>query len=878
MTLNTDITDLKWHTLSSSEVTSQLNVDPGLGLKRSEARHRLHQFGFNEIKEKERRPIWFLIFDQFRDFMIIILLVASIISGIIGELLDTMAILVIVILNATIGAVQEYRAARAIAALKAISTPNTSVLREMERQTISSTRLVPGDIVFIETGVLIPADMRLIETTSLEINEAVLTGESVPINKNCEVISDTDTPISEQSNMVFKGTQVNRGRAIAVVVGTGMETEIGRIASILQTTPDLKTPLQKRLVDFGRRLALAIIAICIVIFAAGLLQGVPWMLMFLTAISLAVAAIPEALPAVVNISLALGARKMSKQQALIRNLPAVETLGSITYICADKTGTLTQNRMTLDCLYANNQLYESMPDKYLPLWQEIGRALAISNNAVISDHQIGGSPTEVAFYEAAEKSGYKKSELEVQYPRITEFPFDSDRKRMATLHQSGSGLILYVKGAPEHVLDLCNKTFTEHGPVPLDKEKLLGEADKLAKEGYRVLGLATRQFSHEVPHDPGSIEQDLIFLALLALIDPPRDEVPLAVSECKSAGIRPVMITGDHPATALAIAHRVGIVDSDHRVLTGKDLDLLTEKELDLQVRQTQVYARVTPEQKIRIVEALQNAGEFCAMTGDGINDAPALKRADIGVAMGQKGTDVARESADMILMDDNFATIVNAVREGRRIFDNIRKFIRYAMTTNSGEIWTLLLAPFLGLPIPLLPIHILWINLVTDGLPGLALTMEAAERGIMQRPPRPPNEHIFVHGMWQHILWVGLLIGGVSLLSQAWAIHFSNAHWQTMVFTVLTFAQLAQVMAIRSETESLLSVGLFTNKPLIGAISLTVGLQLCVIYIPFLNEIFKTSPLEFYELLICILLSLVIFISIEIEKWLVRRALIYQQ
>jgi len=603
--------------------------------------------------------------------------------------------------------------------------------------------------------------------------------------------------------------------------------------------------------------------------------------MFLTAVSLAVAAIPEALPAVVNISLALGARKMSKQQALIRNLPAVETLGSVTFICADKTGTLTKNRMTLDCLYANNQIYDSIPNstqsRNIVLWQEIGRALALSNNAEISDHRIAGSPTEVAFYEAAEKSGFIKSELEIQYPRITELPFDSDRKRMATLHQSHTGLIAYIKGAPEHVLDLCKESYTENGLTPLDKEKLLEEANKLARDGYRVLALATRHFDSVTSFDGESIEQDLIFLALVALIDPPRDEVPQAVRECMSAGIRPVMITGDHPETALAIAHRVGIVNADYNVLTGKDLELLSEKELDKQVRRTRVYARVTPKQKIRIVEALQNAGEFCAMTGDGVNDAPALKRADIGIAMGQKGTDVARESSDMILMDDNFATIVNAVREGRRIFDNIRKFIKYAMTTNSGEIWTLLLAPFLGLPIPLLPIHILWINLVTDGLPGLALTAESPERGIMQRPPRPPNEHLFVHGMWQHILWAGLLIAGVSLFSQAWAIHYSSAHWQTMVFTVLTFAQLAQVIAIRSETQSIFTIGFLTNKPMIGAILLTVGLQLCVIYIPLLNGIFKTSPLGFFELLICILLSLVIFVGIEIEKWLVRHGHIYQ-
>jgi Ca2+-transporting ATPase len=856
----------------------RLSVEPQNGLQKKDVEERLERFGLNEIIESKRRPAWHLVVDQFRDFMIIVLLVAAVISGFIGDLLDTIAILVIVILNAMVGAVQEFRAERAIAALKEIATPLVSVMREGERQEVPTTQLVPGDILFLEAGDIIPADSRLIETAELEINEAILTGESIAVTKGNTVIEAKKTLLGDLSNMAFKGTHVNRGRATGLVVNTGMNTQIGRIASLLQQTHGAKTPLQKRLTDFSQRLAISVIAICAFIFMVGLLQGGSWVLMFLTAISLAVAAIPEALPAVVSISLALGARKMSQHQALIRHLPAVETLGSVTYICADKTGTLTENKMFLDRIYADNQLLESLPTTDSFLWQQLGNALAISNDAVRTDNTLAGDPTEVALCEAAENSGFNKLELEEKFPRIAELPFDSDRKCMTTVHRSGSGAVAYIKGAPEQVLALCdNQCTVKDKYVPLDKAFLLTQSEQLAVQGYRVLVIAVRHFDSQ-PNEQQieNIEQEFTFLALLALIDPPRKEVPQAVEECISAGIRPVMITGDHPATALAIAQKLGINTDDERVLSGDDLDHLSDQQLHRQVKQTQVYARVTPDQKIRIVEALQHAGEFCAMTGDGVNDAPALKRADIGIAMGKKGTDVARESADMVLLDDNFATIVKAVREGRRIFDNIRKFIKYTMTSNAGEIWTLLLAPFLGLPIPLLPIHILWINLVTDGLPGLALAVEPAERGIMQRPPRPPNESIFAHGMWQHILWVGLLIGGVTLLAQAWAIQYAVADWQTMVFTVLTFAQLAHVFAIRSDKESLLKIGIFSNLPLLGAICLTVVLQLCVIYVPVLNTIFKTSPLGIYELIVCCLLSVVVFFGVEAEKWLIRKNYIY--
>ena len=817
-----------------------------------------------------------MFFGQFADFMIIVLIIAGIVSGLIGDLMDTITIVVIVVLNALIGFVQEYRAEKAVAALKRLSSSTAQVLREGKSQTIAAQELVPGDLVMLEAGNVVPADLKLLNVARLKVEEATLTGESLPVEKSGALIRELDAPLGDRRNMAYKGTIATYGRGIGVVIATGMNTELGKIAELLSQGKETKTPLQQRLARFGQRIALWVLAICAILFAVGVLRGEPPVLMFLTAISLAVAAIPEALPAVATVSLALGARKLVQKNALIRRLPAVEALGSVTFICSDKTGTLTQNRMHAEMFYVEGGFKDGIAPDFPP---RLLRALALNNDARRDqDGQLLGDPTEIALYEAAASVGYEGVELAKNAPRLDEIPFDSGRKLMTTLHQENDGIIAYAKGAPEALLSRCVSAWLDGRQQPLQNEKLLAVAEQMAAEGLRVLALAYRRF----PERPqtltaDTIENELCFLGLVGLMDPPRPEVRQAVKLCRSAGIKVVMITGDHPATARAVAMRVGIAEEGGKVLTGPELARMSLDEFARQVEGVRVYARVAPEQKIKIVKALQANGEFVAMTGDGVNDAPALSSANIGVAMGKIGTDVAREASHMVLLDDNFATIVKAVREGRRIFDNIRKFIKYAMTCNSAEIWTLFLAPFLGLPIPLLPIHILWINLVTDGLPGLALVVEPEERGVMQRPPRPPQQSIFAQGMWQHIVWIGLLMGGVSLFSQGWAYFTGSAHWQSMVFTVLTLSQMGHVLAIRSERESLFSQGLFSNKPLLGAVLLTFGLQMAVLYVPALQPIFKTEALSRNELLFCLAFSSVVFFVVEIEKWMRRRGWIYR-
>jgi Ca2+-transporting ATPase len=867
-----------WYCIEAEEALRRLEVSAD-GLTMPEARQRLADHGPNAIPETRQRSLPAMLLGQFTDFMILVLLAAALISGFIGEPQDTIVILVIVLLNAIIGTVQEFRAERAVAALREMSAPEATVLRDGKAVALAAAKLVPGDVVLLEAGSVVPADLRLLEVEELQVDESALTGESHTVDKQTARLTEADVSLGDRTNLAFKSSLISRGRGTGVVIATGLESEIGRIAELLRGEAGVKTPLQVRLARFGRYLALAVLAICAVVFAAGLLQGQPVLLMFLTAVSLAVAAIPEALPAVVTVSLALGARKLIRHNALVRNLPAVETLGSVTYICADKTGTLTRNRMTAELFVAAGEQREALPgtDATMP-WSELGRALALCNDVAEMDGRPAGEPTELALFAAAQGAGLDKVALEQSLPRLAAIPFDSERKEMTTLHQSGEDVVAYIKGAPEQVLRQSINMLGEDGTLPLEPDEVLGVAGQLASQGYRVLALATRVLAG-VPENlvPETVEQELTFLGLVALIDPPRPEASQAVADCQTAGITPVMITGDHPGTAVAIARRLGITDNDKALLTGIELAELSDEAFARKVESVRVYARVSPDQKLGIVKALQLNGEFVAMTGDGVNDAPALKRAGIGVAMGQKGTDVAREAADMVLLDDDFATIVRAVRAGRRIFDNIRKFIKYTMSSNSGEIWTLFLAPFLGLPIPLLPIHILWINLVTDGLPGLAFTAEPAEPGLMRRAPRPPEESIFAHGMWQHIVWVGLFVGGISIASLAWAVARGVEHWQTVVFTVLTVSQLFHSLAVRSETASLFTIGLLSNLPMLGAIILTVGLQMAVIYVPALNPVFHTRPLPLLDLVVCLLLSSLVLFAVEIEKWLVRRDLIYR-
>jgi len=871
------------HTWSQRELQALFNeqgVDPAQGLSQEEVARRQARYGPNELKNLTQRSPLALLAAQFSDFMVLVLLAAAAVSGIIGDLIDTLAILVIVVLNAVIGFVQSWRADRAMAALQKLATAQATVLRSGQVQVVPSPALVPGDIVLLEAGNHIPADLRLIHIAQFQVDESALTGESVTVAKQTAALPDADNrALGDQLNMAFKGTTATLGRARGLAVATGMDTELGKVAQLLDQV-DRSTPLQNRLAAFGKRLAVAVIGICAVIFVAGVWRGEAPLLMALTAISLAVAAIPEALPAVVTVLLALGARRMVAVQALVRRLPSVETLGSVTTICTDKTGTLTQNKMHAELVWAEGQTW--VPDQPQPgaVHLEALRAAALCNDA---HHKRGtdvaedwhGDPTETALVMAALAAGLNKLQLDAEWPRLQELPFDSERKRMSTVHRDPSGFVAYTKGAPESVLACCESQWTPSGAMPLDTAWVMDQANSLAAQGLRVLALARRHHALlPATETPEALESHLQFLGLIALIDPPRAEAAAAVRDCIAAGITPVMITGDHPATARAIAQRLGIVDSAQaEVLTGQDLAALDDAALQERVAQVRVYARVDPSQKIRIVEALQAQGEIVAMTGDGVNDAPALKRADIGVAMGKGGTDVAREAASMVLLDDNFATIVAAVREGRRIYDNIRKFIRYAMTGNSGEIWTLFLAPLLLLPIPLLPIHILWVNLVTDGLPGLALAAEPAERGVMQRPPRAPLESLFANGMWQHILGVGLLIGGLCLGVQAWALATGHAHWQTMVFTVLTLSQMAHVMAIRSERDSLWQLGLGSNRPLLGAVLLTFLLQMATIYVPVLNPIFKTQALSLAELGLCLAAAAVVGVVVEIEKAWRRRS-----
>jgi len=860
---------MNWH-LEQVEKVLQLTGSSESGLSTAEVEKRAIEYGPNEITGAKKKPAIFLFLNQFKDFMILVLIAAAVISGLIGDLTDTIVIITIIILNAIVGFIQEFRAERAIEALKKMTVINATVIRNNAVTTVSSIALVPGDVVLLEAGNILPADIRLWEAFQLKINESSLTGESLAVAKHTAALTNPDLTVGDYRNMAFKGTHVSYGRGKGIVVAIGMSTELGKIASLLQE-PGIQTPLQKRLAKFGRNLAYIILVICAVVFLVGYLRGEEIVLMLLTSLSLAVAAIPEALPAVITVALAIGASKLVKKNALVRKLPAVETLGSVTYICTDKTGTLTMNKMTVDEIAGNDfQISKSQQAADICKAKEnewFLHAMAL-NNDVYNDENgmLIGDPTEVALYEFAYANTFVKSTLEQQFPRVAEIPFDAERKRMTTIHKYGDKYMVLVKGAMEMMM--------QRVAVAENVKVWEPPLNDMLQNGLRVLGFAMKELD-VLPEEitPELIENELHLVGLAGIIDPPRQEAMAAVQECKSAGIRPVMVTGDHPITAANIAKRLSIIASaEDRIVSGDEMRAMSDEQLEEAVEHTKVYARVSPEQKLKIVRALQKRGEFVAMTGDGVNDAPALKHADIGIAMGITGTDVAKEAAHMILLDDNFTTIVNAVKEGRRIFDNIRRFIRYVLTGNSAEIITIFMAPFFALPIPLLPIQILWINLVTDGLPGLALAAEPAERNVMSRPPRNPGQSIFADGLGIHVIWVGMLLAALTIGTQAYAIYVADMHWQTMVFTVLCLGQLMHVMAIRSEEVSLFTMGIFSNRPMIITVVITFILQLGIIYLPFCNTIFETQPLTLTELLACILISSIILIAVEIEKAMRRR------
>ena len=906
----------EWHKLSAGETLARLNTTPDEGLTEAEAQKRLAQHGPNELVEKGGRQPLEIIVDQLKEPMVIVLLVAALVSGLLGEFLDVVVILAIVLLNAIIGFTQEYKAEQAIRALREMAVPVVRARRGGHLQEISAKLLVPGDIIVLETGNAVPADGRLLESVNLKLNESALTGESEAVEKSTGPLLEEHLPVGDRRNMVFMGTNVTYGRGTAVITATGMNTELGAIAEMLQTVEQEMTPLQKRLARLGKNLAAAAVVIIAIVMAVGFVTRDPaeplrltLEILFLTGISMAVAAIPEGLPAVVTITLSLGSQRMLKRNALIRKLPAVETLGSVTVICSDKTGTLTQNRMTVTVLdvmghteevatllsgkgvLQHEELDETRPPKERTL-SLLVKAAALCNDAVLEKENGAayaiGDPTEAALIVAADQLGYDKTTLEQLLPRAAEIPFSSETKRMVTIHEvrvdpdntnipgALTPYIAFAKGAIGSIFEICAGVWTGEGNeiVPLDeamRQRVQAANDRLAAQGQRVLAVSFKLM--ELPDEPA--EEGHILVGLVGMIDPPRPEVKAAVAKARMAGIRPVMITGDHPLTAQHIAKELGIADNDQNI-TGRQLAQMSLADLATAVEEISVFARVSPEHKLNIVDAFQGQGDVVAMTGDGVNDAPALRKADIGVAMGITGTDVSKEASDMILLDDNFATIVAAVEEGRTIYDNIVKFIKYTLSSNTGELLVMLIGPLLGMPLPLVPLQILWINLVTDGLPGLALATEEKEPGIMKRPPFKSSDSIFARGVGIQIIWVGLLMGFISLLVGYifWLEDPDpiNGVWRTMVFTTLVLAQMGNAMAIRSNEESVFKLGLFRNRTMVIAVTTTFLLQLALIYTPFLQRIFRTQPLDAYHLIVALLASTVVFAAVEIDKWFRRR------
>ena len=935
-----------WHTLDVEKTLSELGSNPETGLTSQQVEDRLQQYGSNELEETAGRSTWEILLDQFKNIMLVMLIAVAFISGVLDLIAlqqgktegvpfkDTIAILLIVILNGVLGYLQESRAEKALAALKSLSSPKVRVIRDGRTMEVDGKELVPGDIMILEAGVQVSADGRLVEQSNLQIREAALTGEAHAVNKQVKVHLNEDTPLGDRINLVYQGTEVIQGRATVVVTGTGMRTELGKIAEMLQGVESEPTPLQQRMTQLGNVLVTGSLILVGIVIVVGMLKSFidsgrfRWdVLQELVEVSLsmAVAVVPEGLPAVITVTLALGTQRMVRRNALIRKLPAVETLGSVTTICSDKTGTLTQNKMVVQQVATGGQTFNvtgtgyipqgeflidnrlATPEQY-PALQTLLLACVLCNDAILQQEEVSqkdgkpnalanqwailGDPTEGALLSLAGKGGLEKEPLSRQIKRVEEFPFSSERKRMSVICEGStsnvattaknSPFLMFTKGSPELILERC--TTRQQGDVAQsltaqDREQILEQNNQMAGAGLRVLGFAYKPLDAKPPEGSDeTTEQGLIWLGLVGMLDAPRPEVRDAVARCRDAGIRAVMITGDHQLTAQAIAQDLGIAKVGDRVLSGKELQRLSQEELEQQVDNVSIYARVSPEHKLRIVQALQSRGKFTAMTGDGVNDAPALKQADIGIAMGITGTDVSKEASDMVLLDDNFATIVAATEEGRTVYNNIRRFIKYILGSNIGEVLTIAAAPIMGLGgVPLTPLQILWMNLVTDGLPALALAVEPAEPDVMKRPPFSPRESIFARGMGSYMIRIGIIFAIISIALMGWAYNHTHAAgyqgvggkdtWKTMVFTTLCIAQMGHALAVRSNTKLTIELNPFSNPYLLLAVTITTALQLALVYVPPLQAFFGTHPLTLTELWICIGFSALMFVWVELEK-----------
>ena len=921
---------MNWFNKGISQVEKELQTNIKEGLTEEQVKANYEKYGMNELKQKKKKSLFVKFLEQFKDFMIIVLIIAAIVSGAVGiaegeGITDTIIILIVVVLNAIIGVVQESKAEKSLEALQKLSAHASKVMRNGKVTVVQSRELVPGDIVVLDTGDYVPADLRIVESANLKSQEASLTGESVPVDKNTETIEDEKVSLGDRTNMLFSSSLITYGRGKGIVVETGMNTEVGKIAKIINDTEGTETPLQTKLNKLGKTLGIAALAICIVIFIIGIAYGKDVIDMFMTAVSLAVAAIPEGLAAVSTIVLAIGVQRMVKKNAIIKKLPAVETLGSATVICSDKTGTLTQNKMTVQKVFVNNEVVEVADIKDIS--NELDRLMQVctlcNDTKIGAENQLTGDPTETALIDLGFKINFDVKEV-LELKRVKEIPFDSDRKLMTTVNKVGEKYFVYTKGGIDELLARCN-SYILNGEIKNDLANYNAEIDKynvgMAKDALRVLAMAYKELDHEpTDEEMKNIENDLIFVGMVGMIDPPREEVKVAVEKCKTAGIKTVMITGDHKITAVAIAKALGILENEDEAITGSELEEMSDEDLTKNIRKYSVYARVSPEHKVRIVKAWQANGEIVAMTGDGVNDAPALKTADIGCAMGIVGTDVSKEAADVILTDDNFATIVSSVEEGRRIYDNILKAIQFLLSSNVGEIIVLFLAilitPWLGstfnidigLIEVLLPIHILWINLVTDSLPALALAVDPAEDDVMKRKPKK-QKGIFTKGMSFRVVYQGIMIGLLTLaafiigiatpeenlptmvkidgtlygveevenLDEALA---NGAEYvenqevkveigQTMAFMVLAFSELVHVFNIRNNKKSVFKTHPFNNKMLLLAIGASAALMLIILLVPALRHIFSIPILPMGNLIETILLIIAPLVIVEIFKLL---------